>query len=926
MKNGGDSQDVAFDLEKYGPYIDKIRALFVPSLEYRIHSFLVEFVYSTDSRSARRFPRFKRFVDTLATWKGLLNKIAEYDVETMGEAIGSIMNCALKDDLITCFLDSVILHHRLSKICRELDALGIEDNILRSLNVWNFASERNYRRPDGADVAREFPIGGKTQAASRLKVIVRKMHVEDCGCSTGSSVVTRHLPVPCRADDLIRRISEADPSLTESCLIVMRRKFQISVGNVCSCLNDVLGKPSVETSRPIARTLRLEIRPGYISFKLKAAGVRNCLFVARIPICQKVRTSPPRDLRVTSPSANAKGPRGAVEGSECPGWWENADFNDTLSRIDEESERTDDDACCSRPGRKSPAAVDSPPDGRLGSDGAEESALSPSINENLPNYDDELTTCPCDELSEPVVETVSDVSTGEPEKRNEEHRETPGSCVIDYDGDTEEHRKGILESDDSIEESNKPVRSADDGGRACSSYDLANHDQTGGISSDSDGLSRIMDFDGREWTRPSNKESDSGSADCANASSIATFVRNPERDKQLVELNYNCFSAVVKADDERSSDPADSLNSAGVELGPDCSRCYDDFVDITIAGDGASTRLVGPFRGKSYATKVQPRATDYSLAISARTPRLRVSSKDVNVDCSVTSCSDSDHRSDVRLPWRGNLGERRNEGGMKPRRRSRLAGGSEVLPKSFRSIDAAWSHDLSTPAATDSPAKWELEDGRRRRRKAGKRRGGLVNYDGNFHRGGDPGDHGTSVTISSIRSAASSFVDDDPAGYLGQRDAKRGRNRRTISEERQHRVGRCGDEGRRRKPRALIGKVDEFSEISSSSSSLTSFVKVVEARDARGRSYGAARSRNAAGSSSFKGEDRREIARSRGRRVPRLPADTCRDCTCDLELDFESALSRYVELCRNVKRSLMRTLRPADIYEVSAPPAGGDSR
>ncbi|XP_025159636.1 uncharacterized protein LOC112589669 [Harpegnathos saltator] len=152
-------QDAAFDLEKYGPYIDKIRALFVPSLEYRIRSLLREFVYSADSRSAERFPRFKRFVDAIATWKDPLDKVVEYDVSTMGEVIGSIANCALKDDLISCLLDSTVLHHRLSKICRELDALGIDDNILRSLNVWNSMNERFYRASHDRFmyVSRSFP-------------------------------------------------------------------------------------------------------------------------------------------------------------------------------------------------------------------------------------------------------------------------------------------------------------------------------------------------------------------------------------------------------------------------------------------------------------------------------------------------------------------------------------------------------------------------------------------------------------------------------------------------------------------------------------------------------------------------------------------------------------------------------------------------
>lgn len=76
-------------------------------------------------------------------WKNSLNRIADYDIGTMEEMMRHTVKRMIKDDL-SSFLDSVILHHRLNKVCRELDALGIEDNILRNLNVWNFINERDY--------------------------------------------------------------------------------------------------------------------------------------------------------------------------------------------------------------------------------------------------------------------------------------------------------------------------------------------------------------------------------------------------------------------------------------------------------------------------------------------------------------------------------------------------------------------------------------------------------------------------------------------------------------------------------------------------------------------------------------------------------------------------------------------------------------
>lgn len=44
------------------------------------------------------------------------------------------VKCVIKDEFATSFLESILLHRRLNKICHELDALGVEDNILSSLD------------------------------------------------------------------------------------------------------------------------------------------------------------------------------------------------------------------------------------------------------------------------------------------------------------------------------------------------------------------------------------------------------------------------------------------------------------------------------------------------------------------------------------------------------------------------------------------------------------------------------------------------------------------------------------------------------------------------------------------------------------------------------------------------------------------------
>jgi len=120
----------------------------------------------------------------------------------------------------------------------------------------------------------------------KLKIIIHKVQIEDHEYSTFSSVNITRLSLPCKPSNLIRRISEVDPSLTESCLIVMKRKFEDSMYNVCSCLNSVIEKLNIKLTKTLC--LNCEIYSEYISFKLKALNIKKHLFVARVPICQNV--------------------------------------------------------------------------------------------------------------------------------------------------------------------------------------------------------------------------------------------------------------------------------------------------------------------------------------------------------------------------------------------------------------------------------------------------------------------------------------------------------------------------------------------------------------------------------------------------------------------------------------------------------------
>jgi len=140
-----DRQTVTLGLKKYGFYIDKIQALFVPSLEYKLYSLLKEFLHSTDCQLIKKLSYFKRFIDAIIAWSDPLSGVIEHDENNTTEGVErNSVKRVMRDDLIICFLDSTILYRRLNKICRKLDSLGIDDNILRTFNTWSFVNQDCY--------------------------------------------------------------------------------------------------------------------------------------------------------------------------------------------------------------------------------------------------------------------------------------------------------------------------------------------------------------------------------------------------------------------------------------------------------------------------------------------------------------------------------------------------------------------------------------------------------------------------------------------------------------------------------------------------------------------------------------------------------------------------------------------------------------
>lgn len=83
--------------------------------------------------------QFKKFVKAIGrTGRTFPNETTECDI---GAIIWEVVKHVVKNDLIRPFLNSIILRHRLDKICRKLNAIGID--IARGLNVWGFVNDEN---------------------------------------------------------------------------------------------------------------------------------------------------------------------------------------------------------------------------------------------------------------------------------------------------------------------------------------------------------------------------------------------------------------------------------------------------------------------------------------------------------------------------------------------------------------------------------------------------------------------------------------------------------------------------------------------------------------------------------------------------------------------------------------------------------------
>lgn len=83
----------------------------------------------------------------------------------------------------------------------------------------------------------------KKSGTEYLRLSISKIQFAACGCvDVIRPKKIRRLRLPCKSEDLIRKIFKVDKSLPHSCLTPIRKKFDEAVHNISSCLNDVLSR------------------------------------------------------------------------------------------------------------------------------------------------------------------------------------------------------------------------------------------------------------------------------------------------------------------------------------------------------------------------------------------------------------------------------------------------------------------------------------------------------------------------------------------------------------------------------------------------------------------------------------------------------------------------------------------------------------
>jgi len=522
----------------------------------------------------------------------------------------------------------------------------------------------------------------RTQSASTLKIIVRKMYLENAYHLSRPIVI--RLFLPCKMSDLIQCIFEIDPFLGESCLIVIRRKFQTSMYNVCSCLNDSLRKLNAK----VAQTLRLDcnIRLGYISFKLKdgTSNAARYLFVARVPICRNVCEHAIQQDSVASSHDSTLNIQTSVPECSKACNNDNEQFNDICTHVDEKSEKLNNtcyscldqspdvenlapNTCeCEREcececEKECKRECESERECECECERENEEETICTITEKIPeDFDDLRAICSCDKVCENITKEIDNVAlhADKLEEGNEECCKILDS--IDRDDHMEKYEKD-LHSSDSIMRNDKFIKPANDTNYTSLSYDISIGTKKDIVNISSKNLtisSQITDEHERPCLLDKELSAENKCSDInmyINTCSITSFIENSDQDKQIIEMNCNLQNKTINKQSHVRCNS--SLNSVKTETKcvSNCSCQYDDFINITVIDNISKENIVYVFDAFQDDLKAKVRSMNYLdtiripssvsprnnlLTTSAQTPRLMISSKDINVDISYPRAAD----------------------------------------------------------------------------------------------------------------------------------------------------------------------------------------------------------------------------------------------------------------------------------------------
>ncbi|XP_011065227.1 PREDICTED: putative uncharacterized protein DDB_G0282133 [Acromyrmex echinatior] len=393
-------------------------------------------------------------------------------------------------------------------------------------------------------------------------IIIHKVQIEDHEYSTFSSINITRLPLPCKSSNLIRRIFEADPSLIESCLIVMKRKFEDSMYNVCSCLNSVIEKLNIKLIKTLC--LNCEIYSEYISFKLKASNIKKHLFVARVPICQNVHKCMIQEDFSSLSSKSSTELNKLKCFTQCKDNCTN--FNGAHVDTHEKAEKLD--TCYSQ------------------SDEADRSFINNVVidiaqikrennNENSSRYVENCVNFSCNDPCKDNVEEICNMTScvDNSVERNGEYCTILNSMDINYDDDVKKCRKEILESSNLIVRNGISTQLVNNANCTCSLYE--NFRETNNeiedifSNKDLDSFSQITSTN--ECDCLSNKKSNLENEICNNYNECGNtlFIQNSKHN------NANCTCISYENVIETNSEIKDTFNKRKT------NKDLDNFSQIT---------------------------------------------------------------------------------------------------------------------------------------------------------------------------------------------------------------------------------------------------------------------------------------------------------------------------------------------------------